>query len=78
MSVGRQFIASDVDGLHEVVKDAGILFPDGDSEALANVILRLENDPKEYKIVAELCYSRAKDFDISGMTDGYLKIYNSL
>ena len=78
MSVGRPFIASDVDGLHEVVKDAGILFPDGDSEALANVILRLENDPKEYKRVAELCYSRAKDFDISGMTDGYLKIYNSL
>ncbi len=78
MSVGRPFIASDVDGLHEVVKDAGILFPDGDSEVLANEILCLENDHNEYMRVAEKCYSRASNFDIAKMKDGYIEIYNAL
>ncbi|MDE6273176.1 MAG: glycosyltransferase [Muribaculaceae bacterium] len=78
MSVGKPFLASDVDGLREVVKDAGILFPHGHSDTFANEILRLESDQKEYHRVASQCYSRAKNFDISKMKDGYLEIYNSL
>ena len=78
MCVGKPFLASDVDGLREVVKGAGILFPHEDSKALANEILRLESNPDLYKSVAESCRERASQFDISKMVDGYLKVYNSI
>ena len=78
MCVGKPFLASDVDGLREVVKGAGILFPHEDSKALANEILQLESNPDLYKSVAESCHERAAQFDISKMVDGYLKVYNSI
>ena len=46
MSVGKPFLASDVDGLREVVKGAGILFPHGDSETLAQAISNLADNPE--------------------------------
>ncbi len=78
MSVGKPFIASDVDGLREVVKDAGLLFPHQDANALANEIIRLDNDKDLYNAVALACKERAKEYDISKMVDGYINIYNSL
>ena len=78
MSVGKPFIASDVDGLREVVKGAGILFPHEDEKALAQNILDLENDHNSYLEVADRCAIRARDFDISRMVEGYVNVYNSL
>lgn len=78
MSVGRPFLASDVDGLHEVVKDAGILFPDGDAKTIAEEILRLDSDPELYSNVAMKCGERASKYDISNMSQAYLEIYESL
>lgn len=78
MSVGRPFLASDVDGLREVVKGAGILFPHGDSKALANEIMTLEDFPEKYRSVAVTCFQRVGQFDISKMVDGYAELYKSL
>lgn len=78
MSVGKPFLASDVDGLREVVKGAGVLFPQGDSKALANEIIVLENSPEKYRSVAHACRQRAEQFDISKMVDGYAELYKSL
>lgn len=78
MSVGKPFIASDVDGLREVVEGAGILFPHENPQKLAEEILRLEADSSEYKRVADKCSERAKDYDISKMSQGYENIYQSL
>lgn len=78
MSVGKPFLASDVDGLHDVVKDAGILFPHGDSAALATEIKHLSENPEKYNEVASLCRERANQFDISSMVDGYSKVYQTL
>lgn len=78
MSVGHPFIASDVDGLREVVKGAGVLFPHADAAALAEEITRLADDPTLYASVADRCRARARQFDISKMVDGYLDVYNSL
>lgn len=78
MSVGRPFLASDVDGLREVVTGAGILFPHKDSETLAHQILQLEKSHESYTSVANACLDRASDFDISKMVEGYYRIYNSL
>lgn len=78
MSVGKPFLASNVDGLREVVKGAGILFPHGNSKALADEIMSLENSQEKYSAVAKACRQRAAQFDISKMVKGYLDIYNSL
>lgn len=78
MSVGKPFLASDVDGLREVVKGAGILFPHGDSKTLADEIMTLENSTEKYRSVAKACHQRAEQFDISKMADGYAELYKSL
>ena len=47
MAMGRAVVASDVGGLRELVRDGqtGLLFPSGNSEALAQACLRLLDDP---------------------------------
>lgn len=78
MASGRPFIASDVDGLHEIVNGAGVLFPHGDDKALAEAIRGLCEDPEYYHSVAKACQNRAKEYDISVMADGYADLYESL
>ena len=75
MSIGKPFIASDVDGLREVTSGAGLLFPHQDSEALAKQIEKLEKSPHLYNSTAALCLERAQQFDISKMVEGYLNVY---
>lgn len=78
MSVGKPFVASDVDGLHEVTINAGILFPHGDAKALADIILHLHEDPVYYQQIADRCLQRATEFDIHKTVDQYLQLYQSL
>uniref|UniRef100_A0AB33JPR4 Glycosyltransferase n=1 Tax=Prevotella sp. GTC17262 TaxID=3236797 RepID=A0AB33JPR4_9BACT len=78
MAVGKPFVASDVDGLREVTKDYGILFPHGDAEALANVICKLHDNPDYYHQIAEKCYQRALQFDIANTVEGYKQVYVGL
>ena len=77
MSVGKPFIASDVNGLREVTKGYGILFPHGDDEVLANEIKHLAEDRTYYSQIAAQCYERAQQFDIKNMVDAYANIYVS-
>jgi len=72
MASGRPFVASDVDGLREVVGGAGVLFPHGDDKALADDIQRLCEHPDEYRAVAQRCQEKAKQYDITIMARRYL------
>lgn len=78
MSVGKPFLASDVDGLREVVRSAGVLFPHQDARALANEIMTLENSPEKYRSVADACGKRAARYDISEMAESYARCYNNI
>lgn len=78
MSVGKPFIASDVDGLHETVDGYGILFPHGDAKTLADEIIHLMSDNDYYHQIAERCMQRASQFDICKTIDSYLKLYEQL
>ncbi len=78
MASGRPFIASDVGGLRAIVKDAGILFPEGDEHALAESIMNLCNNPDLYEQVASRCQEKARKYDIGAMVDGYHELYKSL
>ena len=75
MASGRPFVASDVEGLRDIVGGYGVLFPHEDSMALANIIKKLcEDDGYAEEIVAK-CQQRAKMFDIEVMVQNYLNLY---
>lgn len=78
MSVGKPFIASDVDGLREVVDGYGILFPHSDDKVLASIIQQLSDDKAYYQQVAAKCWERAQMFDIHKMVDAYNEVYEGL
>lgn len=78
MSAHKPFIASDVNGLREVTKGYGILFPHEDAVALAREIQHLADDKVYYKEIANNCYQRALEFDISNMVKGYNEVYQNV
>ncbi len=75
MASGKPFVASDVPGLQEVVKDAGILFPLGDEKKLANEIRKLIEDESYYNKIVAQCISKSNEYDIEKMIDQYLNLY---
>lgn len=75
MAAGRPFIASNVNGLREVVAGAGVLFENKDDAALASVIEKLYTDNDFYELVSARCASRAKEYDISHCAESYVNEY---
>lgn len=75
MASGRPFIASDVDGLHEIVDGYGVLVPHGDPQAMADAIKKLATDTKYAQEVAQRCVERARMFDIETMAEKYNALY---
>ena len=78
MSVGKPFVASDVNGLREIVSGAGGLFEDGNSHQLANLIVNIMTDGELYDLMAEKCVNRAMEYGIKGTLEEYEKIYREL
>ena len=78
MSAHKPFIASDVNGLKEVTKGYGLLFPHEDAKVLAEEINRLASDEAYYNEIAERCYNRALEFDISNTVSGYADVYKNI
>ena len=75
MASGRPFIASDVNGLKEIVNGYGVLFPHGDEKTLAGEIKSLCENPEQYKQIANACQTKAKQYDINIMAQKYNNLY---
>ena len=75
MAVGKPFVASDVDGLREIVSGYGVLFPHEDETALATAIQQLCEDTHHAAAIAERCRQRAQEFDISKTAADYNSVY---
>jgi len=75
MAAGKPFVASDVEGIHEVTEGYGLLFPHEDAAALAGIIQQLHDDQAFYNQTARRCYERARQFDISEMVRRYNEVY---
>lgn len=77
MAGGLPVIASEVDGLRQVVDGAGMTFPAGDHKALAACIDQLLDTDTHAKVSA-LGMSRAMEYSIKETSDAYARLYRSL
>jgi glycosyltransferase involved in cell wall biosynthesis len=75
MSVGKPFLASDVDGLREITTNAGVLFQHQNATQLAEEIKVLDKNTAKYQQIAQQCFDKAKLFDISIMAENYNNVY---
>lgn len=78
MAAGKPVIATNVDGLKQVVEGAGEIFNVGNASELAAQVNYLLHDREYYQMIAKKCIQRAITYDISLMSEKYLKLYKSL
>lgn len=78
MASGKPFVASDVEGLRDIVGGYGVLFPEGKEKELAQTIRRLCEDRDFARIVANRCVERAKLYDVRVTTQRYLALYEQI
>lgn len=75
MASGKPFIASDVEGLRDIVGGYGILFPHGDDMALSEAIQKVCENKDYREEIVKKCQERARMFDISVMANKYMEVY---
>lgn len=75
MAAGRPLLASDVPGVHDLVSGAGLLFPFGDDQRLAELIRQVCEDPSFAAEVGANCRARAADYDVAETARRYLQEY---
>lgn len=78
MAAGKPVIASNVEGLNDVVSGAGILFPQKNYQTLANKINKLIFNSNLYYKVSQECLKRSKYYSIDKMNEKYLLEYKNL
>lgn len=75
MAGGKPVIASEVNGLKEVVEGAGLLFPKGDEKALAKQIMSVLTDECLYGGLLAKGLKRAEKYSIRQTAEKYKDIY---
>lgn len=78
MAAGKPVIATDVDGLKQVVQGAGEIFNVGNASELAASVNKLLADNEYYCLMSDRCKQRALTYDINIMSEKYLQLYKSL
>lgn len=78
MACGVPVIASDADGLKQVVEDAGVIFKTGDEKDLASKIQLLATDSALYNKTAKACLDRSKKYSIDETANKCRKIYENV
>ena len=78
MAGGLPVIASDVCGLADVVKDAGILFEKGNHKKLAQNIMEILNNPTLYTTLQTSGYQRAKKYSIENTAKNYQFLFEDI
>ena len=78
MAAGLPVVATDVDGLKQVVEGAGLLFHVGDTSALTNHIKHLLNDEEYYMIMSTNSKQRAAIFDVAVTANKYVNLYQKV
>src|SRR3990172_12831701 len=76
MNLGIPVVGYRVGGLVEIVDDESLLAPPGDSDALADIIIGLLDDPARCQQIGERNNARAqKSYSVEAMTGAYRALY---
>jgi glycosyltransferase involved in cell wall biosynthesis len=77
---GLGVIGSAIGGIPEFIEPnrTGLLFPPGDAESLANIIIRLARNPTMLPALADHARALARRFTVGRMTDAYERHYVAL
>lgn len=80
MSVGLPIVATRAGGIPEMIKDNenGLLVNTGDSDALAQAVLHLSDNPQTAKTLGENALETVQAFDINQTVDAYIDLYERL
>ena len=78
MAAGCPVIASNVNGLSDIVKDAGLLFEAGNIDDLKEKIELLLNDDAKYREISLACIQRSEEFGIEKIVASYFYLYEKL
>ena len=78
MALGKPVIGTKVEGLSDVLKDAGLAFEVGDVQTLATHIMKIGQDSQYAHRLCILSLEKSKLYDIESMTDKYLSVYSHL
>jgi len=78
MASGKPVVASDVDGLRQVVDGAGVIFKQGNEKQLAGFINKLIDDQEFYKEISDRCKQRSLVYSMTQMAQNYKEIYHTL
>lgn len=78
MAAGLPVVASDVDGLKQVVAGAGVLFPHGDFEKLAEEVKKLISDKDFYDSTKQKCLERCNSYSIESTVEKYIDVYKDI
>ena len=78
MASGKPVIASDVDGMSELIADKKMLFPVGNSLELADRILMLMDNHKYAEAKASENRESAQNYSIEAMVSHYMEIYRKI
>lgn len=74
MAAGRGLIVSEQGGLAECAGDAGLRFPNGDAQGLANCMLRLLTEPQLRQMLGQRALQRAALFAPERLVDQYIDL----
>lgn len=78
MACGKPIIATNVDGLKQVVEGAGEIFTLGNISELATKVNYLLSDVLYYSEMVEKCRQRAQEYDINAMCKEYINLYSNV
>ena len=78
MASGKPMIASDVEGMRDLVGGAGFLFPQGNAEALAALIREVCETPEKAREIGRKCRERAMQYDIAETAKRYHALYEEV
>lgn len=77
MAAGKPVVATNVEGLRQVVEGAGELFPKGDDKELSSIIMKMLQDKDYYNHLTRKCLERAQKYDIKEMYEKYIRVYKN-
>ena len=78
MASEKPFVCSNVEGLSNIVSEAGILFEKEDEKGLAEIIKKILTNPDLYNTVVNNCINKAKKYDINKMVAKHIDLYISI